>query len=313
MQPLNAASNFTYLYQPTSEFTCSIEGMKRSCPNLSCNSSHIIKDGSYRRTSDSRHIQRFKCNKCGKRFSAATGKLEYQHKKRRINYPFFQLYCSGVSLRRLAILLNVSRTTVARKLVYLGKKCRFKQKNLLAKLKVDEIQFDDLITSHHTKLKPLTMPIAVEASSRMILAGDVAQIPAFGRLAKNSVRKYGKRRCHHQLALNSIFEKIKVFSPQLIRSDEHHRYRPTVQRFFPNTKYKQHKSVPARVAGQGEMKKGGYDPIFTINQTLAMLRDNINRLFRRTWNTTKKIDRLKDHLDVYIWYHNTKIAKEIRA
>jgi hypothetical protein len=35
-----------------------------------------------------------------------------------------------------------------------------------------------------------------------------------------------------------------------------------------------------------------------------MLRANINRLFRRTWCTTKKKERLEQHLAVYLDFHN---------
>jgi hypothetical protein len=35
-----------------------------------------------------------------------------------------------------------------------------------------------------------------------------------------------------------------------------------------------------------------------------MLRANINRLFRRTWCTTKKKEGLMQHLAVYMDFHN---------
>ncbi|MCP4050867.1 MAG: transposase, partial [bacterium] len=63
------------------------------------------------------------------------------------------------------------------------------------------------------------------------------------------------------------------------------------------------------VAGQGELKKVRIDPLFAINHTLAMLRANINRLVRKTWCTTKKPERLLDHLAIYTWFHNTKLIQ----
>jgi hypothetical protein len=65
------------------------------------------------------------------------------------------------------------------------------------------------------------------------------------------------------------------------------------------------------VTGQGELKKTTHDPLFAINHTLAMLRANINRLIRRTWCTTKKPERLIDHLWIYIRYHNTLIEEQL--
>lgn len=286
--------------------------MKSTCPNIQCQSGFILKDGVYRRRSDSRIVQRFRCKVCGKRFSASTHTLEYRQKKRRVNFPLFKLLSSGVSGRRAAKLLGIDRKTVARKLVYLGKRARRHQERVLKDLvskEVSEVQFDDLITSHHTKLKPLTVPVAVDAKSRLILGVEVGQIPAFGHIAKKSVKKYGKRDCRHKEALERLFTSFSHLEIHHFKSDEHHRYQRTLRKFFPNSSYRQYLSRPATVAGQGEMKKGGFDPIFAINHTLAMLRANINRLFRRTWNTTKDPERLKDHLDIYVWFYNREMLK----
>ena len=61
------------------------------------------------------------------------------------------------------------------------------------------------------------------------------------------------------------------------------------------------------VVGQGELKAIGFDPIFAFNHTAAMLRANMNRLFRRTWCTTKTIRGLEDHLALYVKYHNEEL------
>jgi len=124
--------------------------MKRNCPNSTCqnyqNSEFIIKAGTFKRKDDSRVIQRFKCKICNTRFSTSTGKLEYRQNKRRVNYQLYKLLCSGVSMRRSSMLLNIHRTTVKRKLFYLGEKARIKNNKLHSKLKTNKVtnlQFDD--------------------------------------------------------------------------------------------------------------------------------------------------------------------------
>jgi hypothetical protein len=77
-----------------------------------------------------------------------------------------------------------------------------------------------------------------------------------------------------------------------------------LRRHFKDAEHLQFKGRAAAVVGQGEMKKGGFDPLFSLNQTAAMIRDNIKRLGRRTWCTTKRIDRLLDFLAIYAIYHN---------
>ena len=94
-----------------------------------------------------------------------------------------------------------------------------------------------------------------------------------------------------------------------IKSDENPHYESDVKAFFPKCEYETHKGRRGSIVGQGELKKIRFDPLFSVNHTCAMLRANINRLFRRTWCTTKRIDRLSAHIAVYALYHNQNLAK----
>ena len=288
--------------------------MKHNCPNNKCTfftqNTFCKKDGYYFRKDDSLKIQRFKCMRCLKKFSASTATLEFGQKKRRINHQLFIILSSGVSMRRSAIAMRVHRTTVERKLIYLAHKSRRAHAELLKKIgtqKVERMQFDDLITTEHTKLKPLSISVAVDATSRKILGAFVSQIPSFGHLSEISKRKYGKRKSTHREKLHKLFESIApvIAKDAEIKSDEHRLYLDVVNKFFPDSKYTQFKGDKAMIAGLGELKKNGRDPLFAINHTCAMLRANINRLIRRTWCTTQKPSRLEDHLAIYINFHNS--------
>lgn len=286
--------------------------MIKPCPNEFCPSfgtkEFVKRDGFFLRQCESRKIRRFKCNCCGKKFSHATGTLEFRQRKRRVNKPLRELLCSGLSMRRAAKHLQINRTTVERKLHYLARKARSQNSAFLRRRsgKVVHLQFDDLITIEHTKLKPLTVSLAVDARTRHILGAKVARIGAFGRLADLSRKKYGRRKNRHAHALHALFQMIAptVSSSALIESDEHKRYPEFVNRYFHQRQYKQYKGGRGCVAGQGELKKLGYDPLFILNHSCAMLRANINRLIRKTWCTTKRPGRLQMHLEIYIDYYN---------
>lgn len=286
--------------------------MKPVCPNLECSfyrsKENVIKDGFFWRKSESRKIQRFFCKSCQIKFSHATGTMEYGQKKRTINSAIKGLLCSGVSLRRCALLQKISRTTVERKLVYLAKVSRLSQEKFRESLKnkITHVQFDDLITIEHTKLKPVTVSVAVDAKNRFIVGAKAARIGAFGHLAVLSIKKYGKRKNEHKKALKELFES---FAPTLIdkpnlKSDEHHFYPAFVKKYSPTATYETFKSERSAVAGQGELKKVRHDPLFAINHCLAFFRANVNRLFRKTWCTTKKLEKLQMHLDIFIDYFN---------
>jgi hypothetical protein len=75
--------------------------------------------------------------------------------------------------------------------------------------------------------------------------------------------------------------------------------------------YSQHVTVEGQrgcIRGQGELKKVKFDPLFSLNHTMAMLRANVSRLIRQTWCTTKKAERLSDHLALYAYFHNTVLT-----
>jgi len=106
--------------------------------------------------------------------------------------------------------------------------------------------------------------------------------------------------------LSRLFSKIKptITLETEFCSDMNPSYRPILEYHFPTAKYIQHKSRGGCVTAQGELKKVEFDPIFSLNHTLAMMRANMNRLVRRTWCTSKTIQGLREHLHLYMHYHN---------
>jgi len=289
--------------------------MKRLCPNSSCACPiFTVRDGTFRRREDSKIIQRFRCKDCGTRFSSATFSATYRQKKRRVNSPLLKLLASGVSLRRSAALLGVNRKTVERKLPFLATRCRNLSQRHLEKLKgrIHNIQMDDLITKENSKLKPLSVSIAVDEDRRTILALEVSQIPAFGHLSKFALKKYGHRQDQHFEGLTRLFQKITpIISPEVrVKSDEHQRYPGFISAYLPRAEHMMFKSERGCVVGQGELKKVGFDPLFIVNHTCALLRANVNRLIRKTWCTTKDPQRLKDHLDVFMYFYNQNLLKK---
>lgn len=288
--------------------------MKRICINLNCAAPEfVIRDGSFYRKDDSKFIQRYRCKTCRLRFSSATLSDTFRQKRRRVNQPLLKLLSSGVSMRRSAILLGVHRKTVERKLPFLARRCRKMNDRQLSKLKhlIFNIQIDDLITKENSKLKPLSVSIAVDEDRRTILALEVSQIPAFGHLANLARKKYGDRKDEHAKGLDRLFKQIvPLVSPEVsIKSDEHQRYPGVISAYLPRSKHTTFKSERSCVAGQGELKKVQFDPLFIVNHTCALLRANVNRLIRKTWCTTKDPERLKDHLEIFKYFHNQKLLQ----
>ncbi|OFZ78960.1 MAG: hypothetical protein A3K03_06445 [Bdellovibrionales bacterium RIFOXYD1_FULL_44_7] len=282
-------------------------------------SGRFVRKGVYFRSSDSRSVQRYFCKKCKRNFSSATLSPTYRQIKRRLNSQIFNLKCSGVSQRQCARLLSTTRRTIVRKLIFLDKLAVVLNERLLDReLKkrgelLKYVQFDEMESFEHSKCKPLSIPLAV-TSERFILGIGVCSMPAKGLLASISRKKYGFRPDHRSEALVDLFTRIRHrISPKAeLLSDECPRYPKAIRECFDSVTHRTTKGLRGCIVGQGELKKAGFDPLFALNHTAAMLRAHVNRLFRKTWCTTKKPDRLLAHLNLYVLYHNRRIACQLR-
>ena len=240
------------------------------CPSCAAPRPSIVRDGFFYRADDSQFIQRLKCKVCAKKFSAATSKATYRQKKRRINPIVRRSFASNMCPRDIAELVGVNVKTVFARLRWQAVLSREKNRRFLREYidqygPIKTVQFDDLLTFEHTKCKPLSIPVAVIDGVRVPIGFRVASMRAFAHLAVISRKRYGRR------------------------EDQSRRER---QALFASSR--------GAVVGQGELKKIAFDPLFSVNHTFATVRAKVNRLNRRTWCTTKKPDRLADHLDIFI-------------
>ncbi len=290
--------------------------MKLQCTDSAClarNSGPVsrplVRKGRFFRKSDGQWISRFRCPNCGRGLSSARLSPCFGQKKRKLNCEVKKLLNSGVSQRRAAWILGVNPKTVVRKFRFLASQARLEHEAWLKEIplgSIEELQFDDLETSEHTKCKPLSVTLAVVPKTRKILSFQISSMPAKGPLASIARRRYGQRADERGANLNELFSVLKPYcAPNVTwRSDQNPNYSAPLKAHYPDAAHIRHKGRRARIAGQGELKVGGYDPLFSLNHTCAMFRANLNRLFRRTWCTTKNKQGLIDHLSLYVAFHN---------
>lgn len=271
----------------------------------------VVRFGSFYRSSDRKHVQRLYCKLCRYHFSVATLSPHYRQKKRQINHFVARLYVALISQRECARVLKINRKTATRKIVHMGVLAQHKLDALNKKRAhlVGIVEFDDMETFEHTKCKPLSIPLAVEHKSRWILGFEVAEMPANGPLAAISRKKYGIRKDMRVAARARLFERIKPYlkSDAIIKSDQNPHYPRDVKKWFPEAKHVAYKGRRGCIVGQGELKKIGFDPLFSLNHTCATFRARASRLIRRTWCTTKKPERLRLHLALVALQHNLRL------
>jgi transposase-like protein len=285
------------------------------CPNPACPNHKspppepfYIKKGYYRTKHDRRQVPRYKCKTCGRNFSTHTFRSTYQQHKPFVNVPLFKLLASSVTQRRSAKVLGVNRKTVVRKFHWMAFEALMVHSETVRTggIQTSYVQFDEMESYEHTKLKPVTIAVAVRPKTGEIIDIEVAAIPASGHLADLSVRKYGRRPDNGYMAREGVLRSVtRCAKPGLtIATDGHPAYPGLVERWCPGARLKTCVRVNESPIARRERGKKVPDPLFWANHIAARLRADISRLVRRTWSTTKREWCLQEHLSLYIAWNN---------
>ena len=211
-------------------------------------------------------------------------------------------------MRKTAKELGCSYSTVYRKFKWLGP--RAKSAHQEKSFTSETLFFDEMESIEHTKLKPLTIALAVDENYQL-LGVEVGTIPAKGHLAAISRKKYGRRKNQSTEKVQKLLEQVKSqlkSTPINIKSDAKTEYKLLVNKTFPGVPYEQFASrgnkEKSREQKYLKKEKAKHDPLFPLNQRCAVLRDHIKRLVRRSWCTTKLPEHLELGIYLYIANHN---------
>ncbi len=215
-------------------------------------------------------------------------------------------------MRQAARILGCSRDTVARLHKKMGHICReYHQIHLQAnrgKLS-GSFQLDELETFEtHRLVRPVTVPVLIEKHSYYVIHTETAPMAPRGRLHPAAKRKkeadaalHGKRRCGSRKAVMRTFNLLRelLSNDQLldIQTDRKSTYRSLIHLIFSDC-------LGSHIRESSRRRRDYHNILFPINHTLAMMRDGISRLVRRSWGVCKRRQRLDDHLAIWMAYRN---------
>ena len=278
------------------------------CPNKDCKNNteptplFYIKKGYYKTKHNHQPVPRYQCKGCNKKFSTHTFSETYKQKKPELNKQIFKLYASNMTQRRIAKVLGINKNTVPVKFMFLAEKARKIHNTKLStgKINTSLVQFDEMETFEHTRMKPLSIALAVKAKDGTIIDARVATMNAKGHLAAKSREKYGWFTDTRHVACTQVAQSILKCSggwDVKVISDS--------KRAYPNLlKIDKRITVEQVLSPKGKTRKGELNPMFWLNHICARIRLDLSRMGRKTWATTKKMDALQTHLDLYIAWHN---------
>jgi transposase-like protein len=296
-----------------------MEFLPSFCPFEGCQSHADLagfrfrRAGSYRRACDQRHVERFVCRACQRRFSSQTFRLDYRFRKPQVDGWILRCFVSKVTHRQTARILKINRKTVQRRLLRFGPALLdFHREHLDRALRSGGIRgsfsLDELETFEGSRrLCPVTVPVLIDRRTFFVVWSETAQMAARGRLgAREQAKKlererlHGVRRSGAREAISACLDALrKVHAPGLVEviTDQKGVYRAEIRRRFQGR-------IGAHVTESSKRARNRSNPLFAINHTFAMLRDQVSRLVRRSWGASKKREALRIHLWIWTAWRN---------
>ena len=123
-------------------------------------------DGFYRRPSDGRRFQRFRCRHCGRRFSTRTFAADYWLRRRDLLPRIARFASEGPGLRQMARLLDVTHATVGGQLARAGRHCLLYHQEVIAGRPIREpLVIDGFETFEYSQFFPFHLNLAVGEES----------------------------------------------------------------------------------------------------------------------------------------------------
>jgi transposase-like protein len=285
------------------------ESVRIECPAEGClRGVGYIKKGYFKTKWNAQPVPRYRCKACGGYFSSHSLRKTFGQHRPDLNAAVFKLYASGMSQRRMAIVLGVNRKTVVRKFLFVAELARREHQRRVrsGEIKTSFVQFDEMETFEHSRLKPLSIALAVRAKTGEILDTRVATMNCKGHLAAISQRKYGFREDTRDQAREEVLFTVKACSRSslIVVSDKQAEYPGFIKKVLPHAKHEAVRRTERAPWLRSADRSNSSDALFTLNYTAAKIRHDLSRMARKVWVTTKRRERLQAHLDLYIAWNN---------
>src|SRR5262245_45695952 len=282
------------------------------CPNVGCEkhtnptAGFCIRRGYYQPRCRAEPVQRYHCKTCNHSFSRQTFRHDYGDRRPEVNELFWTLLVSGIGLRQLGRVLKLNIRSVQNKQRKMARTCALLHHNLSPRLPLGRTYvLDEEETYESASIRPLTMPVLIEKETWFVVStavGTIRRLAKAGtkrRARQDREEKQRRRPDESSKCVKQVLSELACRVPAgaiPLRSDQKASYGVLAREVFGD------RLEHATTAGT--RIRTTHNPLFPINTTMAMTRDNLGRLRRRSWLVTKKGERLQHHLALFTVYRN---------
>ena len=283
------------------------------CPNQVCEQHRnpkpgfFVRNGRYRPRCRIEPVPRFFCRTCRRGFSAQTFRHDRGDRRPECNQPLFLMLTSGVSLRQCGRNLKLAIASVVQKLRKLARTCELLLHNLCPNLPPGRtFLLDEEETFEGASIRPLTMPVLIERETWFVVAtavGPIRRLAAAGsgrrvrQQREEAVR--GEREDRSRECVRAVLQRLAALVPNgsvRVQTDQKSSYATLIREVFGD------RATHETTAGSDP--RTTRNPLFPINTTLAMTRDNNGRLRRKSWLVTKLAPYLQRQMMLFAVYRN---------
>ena len=283
------------------------------CPFQPC-SNHLepvarfyIRYGYYAPAGRPKRVQRFRCKVCSLTFSESTFRLDCGDRRPDVNPRLFEALVSGVGYRQSARNQKMGISALQRKARKLARHAGFLHDNLSPKLPAERtFLLDEEETYEQASIRTLTMPVLIEREHWFVVATAVGSSRRLAAERTPRRRRQDREELVHgprqDESRKCVLEVMKELDRRLggsrlvLQTDQKGSYATIATEVF--------RDRVVHMTTSSKQVRTTFNPLFPINTTMAMTRDNLGRLRRKSWLVTKKGEFLRSHMNLFLAYRN---------
>ena len=265
-----------------------------------------LRKGSYQPKCRSYPIPRFRCRVCREGFSYQSFRADFGDHRPQDNGRVFELLVSGVGFRQVGRLLSMDARAVQQKFRKQSRHLRRLNRNFTRLSPGHTFVLDEMESFEQRAISPVTIPVLVERDSKFVVAATAGSIrrstrkgSSRRRWLERHERVHGRRKDYTRRVARWLLRQWRRLlggGHAVLLCDEKGVYRRLCRQLLGDR-------VQLRTYSS-RLRRDTYNPLFAINLTDAMLRDNCGRLRRRSWLVSKLVRYLRRHLDLFAAYRN---------
>ena len=287
----------------------------RDCPLHQSAPSHLhwfVLDGHYRSAVHG-PVQRFRCKRCGTRFSSQTFSIDYAVKRKVSYHRLFSLLISSAGIRDMGRILTASPTCITNRISRLARQAIAVHVELLSHLVLQEDLVADGFESFAvSQYFPNNIQVLAGKESQYWLFSDYAHLRRKGRMTE--YQKLRNQRLQGQFTLGrvtvyrSFEELVRSALIQLERSgrlsaqlftDKHHSYRQVINRLSQEERSR----IIHRLCSSTAPRTVSNE-LFSVNYLDRQIRKDLAEHTRETVQFGRNAVNQMERLAIYRAYHN---------